>query len=110
MNLSIIAVIWTGIISYFFEQIKLYFISYLALSAAAKQYELVRPELTTSPVFQVEDGRHLLVELVCPSQFIPNDCNLSDQTMMILTGANSSGKSIYLKQMGIIAYLAHIGR
>ncbi len=82
----------------------------MALATAAKQYDLVKPELTTDAVLQVDDGRHLLVELVCPNQFIPNDCNLSNQTMMVLTGANSSGKSIYLKQMGIITYLAHIGR
>ena len=110
MSLSIIVVIWTGKA----ERIRLsnltIFSSYLALASTAKQYDLVRPELTEEAVLQVEDGRHLLVELVCQSQFIPNDCNLSDPSMMILTGANSSGKSIYLKQMGIITYLAHIGR
>lgn len=80
------------------------------MASTARQYELVRPELTMDYVLQIENGRHLLVELVCPNHFIPNDCNLSDQTMMIVTGANSSGKSIYLKQLGIIAFLAHIGR
>lgn len=84
--------------------------SYIALAKTAKQFNLVRPELSTDSVLQIEDGRHLLVEMVCPNQFIPNDCNLSDQRMMIVTGANSSGKSIYLKQVGIIAYLAHVGR
>ncbi|KAF8986222.1 histidine kinase osmosensor [Entomortierella lignicola] len=33
----------------------------------------------------------------------PNNC------VMILSGANSSGKSVYLKQVALITYMAHIG-
>lgn len=75
-------------------------------------YSLNRPEIVNDPsLFQIEDGRHLLVELYSNRQCIANDCNLSgDQTKIIITGANSSGKSVYLKQVGIIAFLAHIGR
>ena len=29
--------------------------------------------------------------------------------MLLLTGANYSGKSVYLKQVGLIAYMAHVG-
>lgn len=29
--------------------------------------------------------------------------------MMVITGPNGSGKTIYMKQMGIIFYLAHLG-
>ncbi len=29
--------------------------------------------------------------------------------MIIMTGPNASGKSIYLKQVGIICFLAHLG-
>ena len=28
---------------------------------------------------------------------------------MIITGPNASGKTIYMKQLGIIIYLAHLG-
>lgn len=34
------------------------------------------------------------------------DPNLS---MMVLTGANASGKSCYLKQIALITFMAHIG-
>ena len=29
--------------------------------------------------------------------------------MSLITGPNSSGKSVYLKQVGLLVYLAHIG-
>jgi DNA mismatch repair protein MSH5 len=38
--------------------------------------------------------------------------NVSDTgpSMLIMTGPNYSGKSVYLKQVALIVYLAHIGR
>ncbi len=75
-------------------------------------YSLNRPDVVAdSSVLQIEDGRHLLVELYSNRQCIANDCNLiGNETKMIITGANSSGKSVYLKQVGVIVFLAHIGR
>lgn len=88
------------------------FYSLIAFSKTAQMHELNRPEMTEdSSVLQIEDGRHLLVEMFTNNSCIANDCNLTpDHCKMILTGANSSGKSVYLKQVGIIAFLAHIGR
>ena len=42
--------------------------------------------------------------------FVPNDtfCN-GDKNVSLITGPNSSGKSVYLKQVGLLVYLAHIG-
>ena len=28
---------------------------------------------------------------------------------MIITGPNASGKSVYMKQLGVFVYLAHVG-
>jgi DNA mismatch repair protein MSH5 len=92
----------------------------LALAMGAKKYQWVEPQMTTDNVLHVEGGRHPLQELVVPT-FVPNDCELlggqfsTDQTTwprqqsIILTGPNHSGKSVYLKQIAIIVYLAHIG-
>lgn len=86
--------------------------SLIAMSKTAQMYSLNRPEIVNdSSVLQIEDGRHLLVELYSNRQCITNDCDLTvDQSKIIITGANSSGKSVYLKQVGIIVFLAHIGR
>lgn len=82
------------------------------MSKTAQRYSLNRPEIVSDPsVLQIEDGRHLLVELYSNQQCITNDCNLNgEKSKLIIKGANSSGKSVYLKQVGIITYLAHIGR
>lgn len=75
-------------------------------------YSLTCPELVDDPAqLQIEDGRHLLVERYSDNACISNDCMISGQpTKMIITGPNSSGKSVYLKKVGIITFLAHIGR
>ena len=86
---------------------------------------------TTPRLLEIHGGRHVLQEL-CVSQFVPNDLILSaepahsssstnsfggggigDHTMgglaRIVTGANGSGKSVYLKQAGLIVFMAQIG-
>ena len=61
--------------------------------------------------FAIRDGRHPLHEKVV-DLFVPNDTNMGGSfgnKVLILTGPNASGKSVYLKQVGIISYLAHLG-
>jgi len=51
---------------------------------------------------EVTDCRHPLQELCC-RPFVPNDTisGLSTGRMKLLTGTNASGKSVYLKQVGL---------
>ncbi len=55
-------------------------------------------------------GRHPLQEMIVEN-FIPNDTALGGnrQPINIITGPNFSGKSVYLKQVGLLVVLAHIG-
>ena len=41
-----------------------------------------------------------------------SDQKISDRvnSVQIVTGANFSGKSVYLKQIALIVYMAHVGR
>ncbi|XP_066929961.1 mutS protein homolog 5-like isoform X1 [Clytia hemisphaerica] len=84
----------------------------LALATSAKELNLVCPELLPreQDVLYIEEGRHLLQEL-CVAQFVSNTSHLSTEEgkMRILTGPNASGKSVYMKQVGLIVYMAHIG-
>ncbi|KAF1364822.1 mismatch repair protein 5 [Lizonia empirigonia] len=111
--------------------------SLLALAQGAKTYNLVRPRMTLENTIQIEKGRHILQERTVPS-FVPNDTfifggaggnasdagqqrdssgglqNFSDSQeggpgMLVLTGPNYSGKSVYLKQVALIIFLAHVG-
>lgn len=58
--------------------------------------------MTNENILHITKGRHPLQEL-CVDVFIGNDTTLGgDETeprAMLLTGANFSGKSIYLKQV-----------
>lgn len=36
--------------------------------------------------------------------------SIQENSVQIVTGANFSGKSVYLKQIALIVYMAHIGR
>ncbi len=71
-----------------------------------------RPALTDDLAFQVEAGRHPVVEaaLAGRTAFIANDCDLSpDRRLLLLTGPNMAGKSTYLRQNALIAILAQAG-
>lgn len=80
-----------------------------SLTLFSETYKLSKPLLAPIGKIQIVNGRHLLVE-VCVDNYIPNDCAL-DQThrIAIITGPNYSGKSVYMKMIGIIVYLAHVG-
>lgn len=83
---------------------------FLSFSLIAKNFNLVEPKITKkSSIFIVKNSRHLLQELIIPN-FVPNDFYLTEEKSVgIITGTNGSGKSVYLKQAGLITYLAHIG-
>ncbi|MEM4500310.1 MAG: DNA mismatch repair protein MutS [Candidatus Woesearchaeota archaeon] len=66
----------------------------------------------TKPIFEGRDiiiigGRHPIVERY--TDFVSNDTHLFDREIIILTGPNMSGKSTYLRQVGLIQIMAQIG-
>ena len=82
----------------------------MANLAAEKMYRC--PEITDNNELEIVDGRHPVIEnILPPGSFIANDIALSadKNRIMILTGPNMSGKSTYLRQMGLIVILAQIG-
>jgi DNA mismatch repair protein MutS len=72
-----------------------------------------KPEVRDSEDISIKKGRHPVVEETLPmgEPFIPNDIELnnSDQQIMIITGPNMAGKSIILRQTGLIVLLAQVG-
>jgi len=80
------------------------------LAERADTLNLCRPEFCSEPLFEVLQGRHLVVEQVLEEPFIANDTLLDDQRrMLLITGPNMGGKSTYMRQNAVIALLAHIG-
>ncbi len=82
-------------------------------SLLATKQQWCRPSFTTSGEFRIENGRHPVVERRMPvgERFTPNSVFFSpgEFEFYIITGPNMSGKSVYLRQAGVLAYLAHTG-
>ncbi len=83
----------------------------LAICALNNNY--VCPQVVSScEAFLIEKGRHPVVEQNVPSgSFVPNDLALggSNAQIIILTGPNMGGKSVYLKQNALITIMAQLG-
>ncbi|XP_068415370.1 mutS protein homolog 5 isoform X5 [Eschrichtius robustus] len=83
----------------------------LALASAARDYGYSRPHYSARLLgVRIQNGRHPLMEL-CARTFVPNsaECGGYKGRVKVITGPNSSGKSIYLKQVGLITFMALVG-
>jgi DNA mismatch repair protein MutS len=70
----------------------------------------VRPRVDRSDALEITDGRHPVLEARAGEPVTPNDLALDGETrIVILTGPNMSGKSVYLRQTGHIVILAQLG-
>jgi DNA mismatch repair protein MutS len=71
----------------------------------------VRPTVDDSTVLVVRDGRHPVLERLLGERFVPNDTELdgTDRRLLVLTGPNMSGKSTYMRQVGLLVVLAQAG-
>ena len=83
------------------------------LSAIAASRGWCRPQFAVETLLEVEAGRHPVVEARIEAEngrFIPNDVGLSPaRQLLLITGPNMGGKSTYMRQVALIALLAHAG-
>ena len=85
---------------------------YLSLATVATRNQYVRPEVDTSDIIDIRDGRHPVVEqFVKDSYFVPNDVLLdtSANRLLLITGPNMAGKSTFMRQVALITLMAQIG-
>src|SRR5262249_19273162 len=82
----------------------------LALAEVAHLRGHVRPVVDAGDRIDIVDGRHPVLEARSTDRVTPNDLTLSAEArVVILTGPNMSGKSVYLRQTGHLIILAQIG-
>lgn len=78
----------------------------------ALNYNYHRPVISDSiKHIKIVEGRHPIVEKINKEElFVPNDALLnSEQSTMLITGPNMSGKSTFMRQTALITLMAHIG-
>jgi len=67
------------------------------------------PQFSDDAQISIIKGRHPVVEAQVDT-FTPNDTTLNDtRRTLLITGPNMGGKSTYMRQVAIIALLAHVG-
>ena len=85
----------------------------VSLAEVARKNHYVLPTLSENSRIEIEGGRHPVIEHLLPpgDSYTPNDTLLDteENQVLIITGPNMSGKSSYLRQVGLIVLLAHIG-
>jgi DNA mismatch repair protein MutS len=72
----------------------------------------IKPEVCDLPDLQIESGRHpVLEQIIEDGVFVSNDLfmNDKDQSLLLITGPNMSGKSTYMRQTALIVLMAQIG-
>ena len=84
-----------------------------ALATAARNFNFVRPEICESNnALLIEKGRHPIVENnIPPGSFVANNLFIGGDgpQIIIITGPNMGGKSVFLKQTAILTIMAQIG-
>ncbi|TFK28044.1 hypothetical protein FA15DRAFT_107923 [Coprinopsis marcescibilis] len=97
----------------------------LSLAEASRRNNYVRPRMVQENVIEIVQGRHPLHEQILDT-FVANDARLLGgvglgttpqctadgeqwNSVLLCTGANACGKSVYMKQIALIQIMAQIG-
>jgi DNA mismatch repair protein MutS len=82
-----------------------------ALAEVAHERGHVRPEMDATQSLEIVDGRHPVLETASAPPFTPNDVRLDPAgcQIIILTGPNMSGKSVFMRQTALLVILAQMG-
>ncbi len=80
-----------------------------AFAAVAQERSYCRPQFADDIRIEIEGGRHPVVEGQV-ERFIANDARLApSRQLLLITGPNMGGKSTYMRQVALIALMAHAG-
>jgi len=82
-----------------------------SFAETARLHNYICPQVLGDGVLQIRDGRHPVLEQnLLDERFVPNDTQFDSQTQIaLITGPNMAGKSTYIRQVALLALLAHTG-
>ena len=83
-----------------------------SFAQAAARMNYCKPHVDDGDTIEIREGRHPVVErfLQEGENFVPNDVHLDGEArVIILTGPNMSGKSVFVRQVALIVLMAQVG-
>ena len=81
-----------------------------AFARVSKENNYVRPVITDKSMINIKAGRHPVIEHFLDDPFIANDLYMDEnESVVLITGPNMSGKSTFMRQIALIAIMAQIG-
>ncbi|MDD3349466.1 MAG: DNA mismatch repair protein MutS [Eubacteriales bacterium] len=83
-----------------------------SFAEVSSRFAYVKPKMTLSNAILIEKGRHpVLEQMVKDGVFVSNDTYLDneEQSLLLITGPNMSGKSTYMRQTALIVLMAQTG-
>jgi DNA mismatch repair protein MutS len=83
-----------------------------AFAEVARLHDHVCPQVGDAGMLEIRDGRHpVLEQALTDERFVPNDTalDLEREQIALITGPNMAGKSTYIRQVALLALLAHTG-
>ena len=81
-----------------------------AFARVSKENNYVRPVITDKSMINIKAGRHPVIEHFLDDPFIANDLYMDEnESVILITGPNMSGKSTFMRQIALIAIMAQIG-
>ena len=82
----------------------------LARARLAHKYKGIRPELSLDGSLVLNAAKHPLLLLQNEREVVPSDVRLGgDERTLVITGPNTGGKTVLLKQLGLVALMVRIG-
>ncbi len=84
-----------------------------SLAEVAATHGYTRPQVDESAQVDIVQGRHPVVEQLLPAgdPFVPNDVHLDEENcrLLVITGPNMAGKSVFIRQVALIVLMAQMG-
>jgi len=82
----------------------------LSFTKVSNDNKYVRPTLNDTGIINIKDGRHPVIETNLKVNYVSNDLKmLENDSILLITGPNMSGKSTYMRQVALIAIMSQIG-
>ncbi|KAL5107411.1 hypothetical protein TcWFU_001919 [Taenia crassiceps] len=81
-----------------------------ALATAAMRMNGTKPQVVSKGTMTIQRGRHILYEALHTNYRTNSFTSPTEKgSVTLVTGPNASGKTMFIKQVGLIVYLAHVG-